>query len=99
MNLFYLATLPEPEPVVAVPRSTPAVPPASKPTIEKPSSAPTVISPPRAAKQIVVSAKDTVEPIVGIRKAMSKAMVRAQQIPHFGYDDEVNIPTAQPVMT
>ena len=33
--------------------------------------------------------KDITEPIVGIRKAMAKAMTRAQQIPHFGYDDEV----------
>ena len=33
--------------------------------------------------------KDSTVPIVGIRKAMSKAMVRALQIPHFGYDDEV----------
>jgi pyruvate/2-oxoglutarate dehydrogenase complex dihydrolipoamide acyltransferase (E2) component len=35
--------------------------------------------------------KDEVVPIVGIRKAMSKAMTRAQQIPHFGYDDEVRV--------
>jgi len=32
---------------------------------------------------------DRVEPITGIRKAMVKAMTRAQLVPHFGYDDEV----------
>lgn len=40
-------------------------------------------------KPRVVISEDRVEPITGIRKAMVKAMSRAQQIPHFGYDDEV----------
>jgi len=42
-----------------------------------------------AAVKLSVLGEDKVEPITGIRKAMVKAMTRAQQIPHFGYDDEV----------
>jgi len=43
-----------------------------------------------AARVMLTSpAKDRVEPITGIRKAMVKTMTRAQQVPHFGYADEV----------
>ena len=33
--------------------------------------------------------QDKTEPIIGIRKAMAKAMIRAQAVPHFCYSDEV----------
>lgn len=33
--------------------------------------------------------QDKTEPVTGIRKAMAKAMIRAQAVPHFGYSDEV----------
>ena len=36
-----------------------------------------------------VVGEDRVEKISGIAKAMVKAMTHAQQVPHFGYDDEV----------
>jgi 2-oxoisovalerate dehydrogenase E2 component (dihydrolipoyl transacylase) len=35
--------------------------------------------------------KDKVEPVTGIRKAMVKAMTRAQVVPLFGYDDEIDM--------
>ena len=35
--------------------------------------------------------KDEVFPIKGMQKAMFKAMSKALTIPHFGYNDEVNI--------
>lgn len=38
-----------------------------------------------------VLGKDKTEPITGIRKSMVKAMMRSQQIPHFGYNDEVSV--------
>ena len=42
-----------------------------------------------ARVKLSVLAEDRVEPITGIRKAMVKTMTRAQQVPHFGYADEV----------
>jgi len=42
-----------------------------------------------AAVKLSVVSEDRTEPITGIRKAMVKAMTKAQQIPHFGYVDEV----------
>jgi len=44
-----------------------------------------------ARVKLTVLAEDKVEKITGIRKAMVKAMTRAQQVPHFGYDDEVTV--------
>lgn len=73
---------PEPVPCVSVPPPSPTQ--QVKPSPQTPPAA-------AAPSRPVVTAlgKDTVQPIVGIRKAMSKAMARAQLIPHFGYDDEV----------
>lgn len=39
--------------------------------------------------QPAVLGQDKTEPISGIRKAMVKAMVKSQAVPHFGYSDEV----------
>jgi len=50
----------------------------------------TVITSSTAVKPIGLT-DDRVEPITGIRKAMVKAMSRAQQVPHFRYDDEVRL--------
>jgi len=63
------------------------VPPAPAPSLAsvKPGDA---VSTTARVKLSVVN-EDKVQPITGIRKAMVKAMTRAQQIPHFGYDDEV----------
>lgn len=41
--------------------------------------------------QPAVLGQDKTEPISGIRKAMVKAMVKSQAVPHFGYSDEVNL--------
>lgn len=48
---------------------------------------------PAARVKPTVLDQDRVEPITGIRKAMAKAMSHAQQVPHFGYDDEVRVGT------
>lgn len=62
-----------------------APPPPSSP----PPPTPVVQSEPKTP--VPQLTQDKVEPIVGMRKAMSKAMLRANQIPHFGYDDEASI--------
>jgi len=35
--------------------------------------------------------KDELHPVKGMQRAMFKAMTKALDIPHFGYNDEVNI--------
>ena len=54
-----------------------------------------VITPAAAARvKLSVVSEDRVERITGIGKAMVKAMTRAQQVPHFGYCDEVTVSIA-----
>lgn len=77
-----------PKPCVQVPPQVSAAPEQPAATQEK--SASQAAAAVQASKPVVTAlGKDQVVPIVGIRKAMTKAMTRAQQIPHFGYDDEV----------
>ena len=67
------------------------------PPVSTASQAPTVPSGVTAGDAVTTAARvtlsvladDRVEPITGIRKAMAKTMTRAQQVPHFGYADEV----------
>ena len=73
------------EPCVTVP--PPAVTPAAAQAASV-KAGDTVVTRSTAVKLSALN-EDRVEPITGIRKAMAKAMTRAQQIPHFGYDDEV----------
>ncbi|XP_011677259.1 lipoamide acyltransferase component of branched-chain alpha-keto acid dehydrogenase complex, mitochondrial isoform X2 [Strongylocentrotus purpuratus] len=70
---------PPPPSSTAKPIKTPVVPPFT----------PTP-SPPRIPVRAVVG-QDRTEPIKGIHKAMVKAMVRSNAIPHFGYKDEVDV--------
>lgn len=46
--------------------------------------------PPRVPVR-AVAGQDQTHPITGIRKAMTKAMTKANTIPHFGYKDEVDV--------
>ena len=78
-------TLPPP-PVTAVPPVT-AAPAVASMSVGVKSTADMVTSP--AKVKLSVLNEDKVERITGIRKAMVKAMTRAVQVPHFGYDDEV----------
>lgn len=83
-------------PVAATPRPTPVPQPVvPTPTVPTPTPAPAAPSVPIITRPVVTAlGKDTVQQIVGIRKAMVKAMTRAQEIPHFGYDDEVRFKTS-----
>jgi len=49
-----------------------------------PSSQPIIAAPP-------ATTQDTVVPMKGIKKAMFMSMSASLQIPHFGYDDEINM--------
>jgi len=73
------------EPCVTVPPPTVTAPASQVATVK---AGDTVLTSSTGVKLSVLS-EDRVEPITGIRKAMVKAMSRAQQVPHFGYDDEV----------
>ncbi|XP_038068337.1 lipoamide acyltransferase component of branched-chain alpha-keto acid dehydrogenase complex, mitochondrial-like isoform X2 [Patiria miniata] len=69
------------------PPPTPQAPPSLPPT--PPPIAPPV-PPPRPLEPVVVG-QDRTEPIRGIKKAMVKTMTAANQIPHFGYCDEIDV--------
>lgn len=58
---------------------------AAADTLPQPKTSPAYV--PRL--QHAVLGRDKTEPISGIRKAMVKAMVKSQAVPHFGYSDEV----------
>jgi len=90
------------EPCVTVPPPTRTPPTQTPPTQTPPTrtASPTQPASVKAedtaitgstAVNLGVLNEDRVEPITGIRKAMVKAMSRAQTVPHFGYDDEVRL--------
>ena len=75
------------EPCVTVPPPVTApLPPAASVSVT--TKSPDAVPAP-AAVELSVLGEDRVEPVTGIRKAMVKVMKRAQQVPHFGYADEV----------
>ncbi|KAK3089276.1 hypothetical protein FSP39_002271 [Pinctada imbricata] len=63
-----------------------AAPSAVQPSTPKPS-----VPPPRRAPPAAPVGEDRKEVIKGIRKAMVKTMTEANNIPTFGYDDEVDM--------
>ena len=65
----------------------PTAPAATQPS--KPKAIPTPAAPVRPSP--IIDLKDRTEPIKGLRKAMVKMMTEAQNIPHFGYCDEINL--------
>ncbi|XP_063962576.1 lipoamide acyltransferase component of branched-chain alpha-keto acid dehydrogenase complex, mitochondrial-like [Lytechinus pictus] len=72
----------------------PPPPQAFQPTPKAPPPVPTPATPTPVPQRIPVRAvagQDRTEPIKGIRKAMVKAMVKSNAIPHFGYKDEVDV--------
>jgi len=77
----------EPCVTLPLPPVSPASPAATVSVGLKPDEVITTV----ARVKLSVVTEDRVERITGIRKAMVKAMTRAQQVPHFGYDDEVTI--------
>ncbi|XP_072172845.1 lipoamide acyltransferase component of branched-chain alpha-keto acid dehydrogenase complex, mitochondrial-like [Diadema setosum] len=73
-------------------------PPPQPPRV--PSPVPTAPIPPKATQPPTIPARvptrpvagqDRTEPIKGLRRAMVKAMIQANAIPHFGYKDEVDV--------
>lgn len=76
-------------PVPPIMPSAPVAVPRPKPTPQKPLPHASVPYVPRLAS--VNLEEDRTEPIKGIRKAMTKAMTKSLNIPHFGYSDEVDI--------
>jgi len=58
--------------------------------LKKPET-PTSVQPSKVIVQPTVVAEDRVEKVKGIRKAMWHSMTSSLQIPHFGYDDEINM--------
>jgi len=69
--------------VTVPPPPVTAVPPAASASVELKAA--------DTGVKFRVLGEDKVEPITGIRKAMVKVMTRAQQVPHFGYNDEVRV--------
>ena len=67
--------------------SAPAPQPGTVQSREVQSVKPTAVSP--STVHIRVLEKDKTVPLTTIMKAMTKAMVKANAVPHFGYCDEV----------
>ena len=64
------------------------IPPEAKSVKSAPSPAPAITP----AKIIpTISTEDKIVPLKGITKAMNKAMTESLKIPHFGYNDEIDI--------
>lgn len=73
---------------IRAPPPSPSMPPPVK--HDQPPPPPTPPIPERISRP-VVTGQDRTEPIKGIQKAMSKAMVKSLSIPHFGYKDEIDL--------
>ncbi|XP_022097241.1 lipoamide acyltransferase component of branched-chain alpha-keto acid dehydrogenase complex, mitochondrial-like isoform X2 [Acanthaster planci] len=73
-----------PKPPPLIPQAPPSPPPPTPPSVTLP------VPPSRPFEPVVVG-QDRTEPIRGIKKAMVKTMTAANQIPHFGYCDEIDV--------
>lgn len=70
----------------ATPKLSSSTPTSLTPSAPKP---PVAQPPPRTTP--VVMGTDRKEPIKGIQKAMKETMTIANGIPHFGYNDEIDV--------
>ena len=76
----------------AAPPSPPAFVPPSIPVSAPAPAAPTLsVAPPAPRAAPVFLGKDKTEPAGPIVKAMTKSMMEALKIPHFGYKDEIDM--------
>ncbi|XP_002736395.1 lipoamide acyltransferase component of branched-chain alpha-keto acid dehydrogenase complex, mitochondrial-like [Saccoglossus kowalevskii] len=82
-----------PSPILPIQEIVP--PPPSPSTIKPKTAAPSVKSPPAATapptRPVTVTGKDKTVPITGFMKVMVKTMNVANQVPHFGYSDEIDV--------
>ena len=68
--------------------SCPLVPPAAPAT---PAEAPPTATPATPISKVTILTEDRVVPVRGYKRTMVKTMTRSNEIPQFGYCDEVNM--------
>ncbi|XP_077980987.1 lipoamide acyltransferase component of branched-chain alpha-keto acid dehydrogenase complex, mitochondrial-like [Glandiceps talaboti] len=67
------------------------VPPPPKPAPTLTPTKPQPVAVPAPFRPVTVVGKDTKEQIKGFQKVMVKTMIAANQVPHFGYCDELDV--------